>query len=147
MDYHPQNVIVRGMRVTGVIDWVSADRGDRHLCAATTAVILASSAMDHPRWMRDNAAGNSLRALFTALYIPLYHALAPMELGALPLLPGGGGTATPFDVRDDARARRRRPPASAPRRSRTSLPAVVRLLSRYTERKAGLPVSIQTVSA
>jgi aminoglycoside phosphotransferase (APT) family kinase protein len=70
MDYHPQNVIVHGLRVTGVIDWVSADRGDRHLCAATTSVILASSAMDHPRWMRDNATGNSLRALFTALYIP-----------------------------------------------------------------------------
>lgn len=80
MDYHPQNVIVRGMRVTGVVDWVSADRGDRHLDAATTSAILATSAMDHPRWMRDNPAGNSLRMLFAALYFPAYHALAPMKL-------------------------------------------------------------------
>jgi Phosphotransferase enzyme family len=79
MDYHPRNVIVRGMRVTGVIDWLSADRGG-HLDAATTSAILATAAMDHPRWMRDNRADNSLRALFAVLYFPAYHALAPMDL-------------------------------------------------------------------
>jgi aminoglycoside phosphotransferase (APT) family kinase protein len=146
LDYHPQNVIVRGMHVTGVIDWVSADRGDRHLCAATTAVILASSAMEHPRWMRDNAAGNSLRALFTALYLPLYQALAPMEwerfrycqavaalqrLSMFGIMCARGPAVAGF-----------RPEAIA-----NVTPGVVRLLSRYTARKIGLPVSIQTVSA
>ena len=146
MDYHPQNVIVRGVHVTGVVDWVSADRGDRHLCAATTAVILASSAMDSPRWMRDNAAGNSLRALFTALYLPLYQALAPMEwerfrycqavaallrLSMFGIMRARGPEAAGF-----------RPGAIA-----NVTPGVVRLLSRYTERKAGLPVSIRAVSA
>lgn len=146
MDYHPQNVIVRGTRVTGVIDWVSATRGDRHLCAATTAVILASSAMDHPRWMRDNAVGNSLRALFTALYLPLYQVLAPLEwerfrycqavaalarLSMFGIMQARGPEAAGF--RADAIA--------------NVTPGVVRLLSRYTERKAGFPVSIRTVAA
>ncbi len=45
LDYHPQNVVVKGMRVTGVIDWVNTDIGDRHLDAATTAAILSSSAL------------------------------------------------------------------------------------------------------
>jgi aminoglycoside phosphotransferase (APT) family kinase protein len=146
LDYHPQNVIVRGVRVGGVVDWVSADRGDRHLCAATTAVILASSAMDHPRWMRDNAAGNSLRTLFTALYVPLYQALAPMEwerfrycqavaallrLSMFGIMRALGPEAAGF-----------RPGAIA-----NVTPGVVRLLSRYTERKAGLPVSIPAAAS
>src|SRR5205823_6314652 len=80
MDYHPQNVMVNGVRVTGVIDWVNADRGDRYLCAATTAVILSTTAMERPRWMGENWAGNTLRRLFASLYLPCYHALAPMEL-------------------------------------------------------------------
>ncbi len=29
--------------------------------------------------MRDNLAGNSLRTLFASLYIPLYHAMAPLD--------------------------------------------------------------------
>jgi aminoglycoside phosphotransferase (APT) family kinase protein len=65
MDYHPQNVMVEKTRLTGVIDWVNTDVGDRHLDAATTSVILSTSAMEHPRWMRDNAAGNNLRRTFT----------------------------------------------------------------------------------
>ncbi|HLW71840.1 MAG TPA: phosphotransferase [Candidatus Binataceae bacterium] len=145
MDYHPQNVVVQGLRVTGVIDWVSADHGDRHLCAATTSVILASSAMDHPRWMRDNAAGNALRALFTALYLPLYQALAPMEwerfrycqaVAALLRL-------STFGIM------RARGPAAAgyrPEAIANVTPGVVRLLSRYTGRKAGTPVAIPAAS-
>jgi aminoglycoside phosphotransferase (APT) family kinase protein len=146
MDYHPQNVIVHGLRVTGVIDWVSADRGDRHLCAATTSVILASSAMDHPRWMRDNAAGNSLRALFTALYVPLYHALAPMEwkrfhycqavaalqrLSMFGIMCAHGAEAAGFRAAAIANV----------------TPGAIRRLSRYTARKTGRTVNIQTVSA
>ena len=141
LDYHPQNVIVRGMRVTGVIDWVSADCGDRHLDAATTSAILATSAMDHPRWMRDNPAGNSLRALFAALYFPTYHALAPMELDRFRFCQAVAGllrlsTFGMMLTRGPA-AVGYRPAAIA-----NVTPDVVRLLTRYTSRKAGLPVSI-----
>src|SRR5947207_6459437 len=79
MDYHPQNVLVDGMRVTGVIDWVNTDVGDRHLDAAMTAAILSSSAFEHPRWMRDNIIGNALRANFAGMYVPLYHAMAGLD--------------------------------------------------------------------
>ncbi|MGA7872930.1 MAG: phosphotransferase, partial [Candidatus Binatus sp.] len=79
MDYHPLNVMVQGVSVTGVIDWVNTDVGDRHLDAAMTSVILASSALEKPRWMRDNVVGNGLRASFAALYMPLYHAMTPMD--------------------------------------------------------------------
>jgi len=143
MDYHPQNVIVAGLRVNGVIDWVSADRGDRHLCAATTAVILATSAMDHPWWIRDNGAGNALRALFTALYLPLYHALAPMELARFRYCQAVAALQrlSMFGIM------RARGPAAAgfrPEAIANVTPGVVRLLSRYAGRKAGVPASIPT---
>jgi aminoglycoside phosphotransferase (APT) family kinase protein len=142
MDYHPQNVIVQGMRVGGVVDWVSADRGDRHLCAATTAVILASSAMDHPRWMRDNAAGNSLRTLFTALYVPLYQVLAPMEWERFRYCQA---VAALLRLSMFGIMRARGPEAAGFRRGAIAnvTPGVVRLLTHYTKRKAGLPVSIR----
>ncbi|MGH7933267.1 MAG: phosphotransferase family protein [Candidatus Binataceae bacterium] len=141
LDYHPQNVIVRGLRVTGVIDWVNADRGDRHLDAATTAVILASSTMDRPRWMRDNAAGNSLRKLFASLYIPMYHALAPMEferfrycqaVTALLRLSTFGmmRVCGPESI------------GYRPDSIENITPAVVRLLSRYAARKSGAAVNL-----
>lgn len=79
MDYHPLNVLVSGTRVTGVIDWVNTDVGDRHLDAAMTAAILSSSAFEHPRWMRDNVIGNTLRTIFASMYIPLYHAMARLN--------------------------------------------------------------------
>jgi aminoglycoside phosphotransferase (APT) family kinase protein len=144
MDYHPQNVIVRGIRVTGVIDWVSADRGDRHLDAATTSAILATSAMDRPRWMRDNRVGNSLRALFAALYFPAYHALAPMDLdrfrycqavAAMYRLSTFGMMVT-------------RGPASVgfrPEAIANVTPDAIRLLTRYASRKAGTPVTLDSL--
>ncbi len=79
LDYHPRNAVVRGFRLSGIVDWLMADVGDRHLDAATTAMILRTWAMEDPRWMRDNFAGNVLRTIFAALYIPLYHALAGLD--------------------------------------------------------------------
>jgi aminoglycoside phosphotransferase (APT) family kinase protein len=141
MDYHPQNVIVRGMRVSGVIDWVSADRGDRHLDAATTSAILATSAMDRPRWMRDNRVGNSLRALFAALYFPAYHALAPMELDRFRYCQAVAALSrlSTFGMM------RTRGPESVgfrPEAIAHVTPDVVRLLSRYASRKAGVAVTL-----
>jgi aminoglycoside phosphotransferase (APT) family kinase protein len=141
MDYHPQNVIVRNFRVTGVIDWVNIDRGDRHLCVATTAVILATSAMEHPRWMRDNPAGNALRALFTALYVPLYHALAPMELARFRYCQAVAAMAR---LAMFGMMRTRGPEAVGfrPEAITNVSPDVVRLLTRYAGRKAGVPMAI-----
>ena len=141
MDYHPQNVIVRGMRVSGVIDWVCADRGDRHLDAATTSAILATSAMDRPRWMRDNPIGNSLRALFAALYFPAYHALAPMELDRFRYCQA---VAALFRLSTLGMMRARGPESVGYRPAAIAnvTAGVVRLLSRYAARKSGVPVSI-----
>jgi len=141
MDYHPQNVIVRGICVTGVIDWVSADRGDRHLDAATTSVILATSAMDRPRWMRDNRVGNSLRALFAALYFPAYHALAPMDLERYRYCQA---VAALFRLSTFGMMRARGPASVGfrPEAIANVTPDVLRLLTRYASRKSGLPVSL-----
>ncbi|MGH8013295.1 MAG: phosphotransferase family protein [Candidatus Binataceae bacterium] len=141
LDYHPQNVIVKGLRVTGIIDWVNADRGDRHLDAATTAVILASSAMDRPRWMNDNAAGNSLRKLFASLYIPMYHALAPLELRRFRYCQA---VTALLRLSSFGMMKVRGPEAIGyrPEAIEHVTPAVVRLLSRYTARKADVPVHI-----
>jgi aminoglycoside phosphotransferase (APT) family kinase protein len=146
LDYHPQNVIVQGLRLSGVIDWVSADCGDRHLCAATTAVILASSAMDHPRWMRDNPIGNSLRTLFAALYFPCYQALAPMQLERFRYYQA---VAALLRLSTFGIMRTQGPAAVGfrPEAIANVTPAVVRLLSRYAGRKMGLPVSIEPTPA
>ncbi len=83
MDYHPLNVLVEGVRISGIIDWVRAESGDRHLDVATTAAILSCHAMDSPSWLRDNLAGNSLRRLYNGLYVALYHAMAPLDFARL----------------------------------------------------------------
>lgn len=141
MDYHPQNVIVQGMRVNGVLDWVNADRGDRHLCCATTAVILSTTTMERPRWMRENVAGNTLRALFVSLYIPLYHALAPMEWSRFRYCQA---VAALYRLSTFGMMRTRGPESVGyrPEAIQNITPAVVRLLSRYAARKSGAPVSI-----
>jgi aminoglycoside phosphotransferase (APT) family kinase protein len=141
MDYHPQNVMVEGLRVTGIIDWVSADCGDRHLDAATTSVILATSSMEHPRWMRDNAAGNFLRTTFTSIYFPLYHAMMPMDLKRFRYCQGVAALLrlSMFGMMcvQGAAAAGFRPEAIA-----NVTPAVMRLLSRYATRKIGVSASI-----
>jgi aminoglycoside phosphotransferase (APT) family kinase protein len=145
MDYHPQNVIVRGIRVTGVIDWVSADHGDRHLDAATTSAILATSAMDRPRWMRDNRVGNSLRALFAALYFPAYHALAPMDLDRFRYCQA---VAALFRLSTFGMMRTRGPASVGfhPVAIANVTPDVLRLLSRYASRKSGTPATLESQS-
>jgi aminoglycoside phosphotransferase (APT) family kinase protein len=145
MDYHPQNVMVRGVSVTGVIDWVNTDAGDRHLDAAMTAVILSSSAMEHPRWMRDNLAGNGLRASFAALYLPLYHAMAPMDFERFRYCQA---VAALLRLSMMGMMRARGPEAVGFRREAIDqvTPAVVRLLSRYATRKSGASVRLDAVA-
>jgi aminoglycoside phosphotransferase (APT) family kinase protein len=141
LDYHPQNVLVQGTRVTGVIDWVSADCGDRHLDAATTSVILATSAMDHPRWMGDNAAGNLLRANFASMYLPLYHAMMPMDLARFRYAQGVAALVR-LSMFGMMRQRGAREAGFRDEAMGHVTPSVVRLLSRYATRKIGLPALI-----
>jgi len=141
LDYHPQNVLVSGMRVTGVIDWVNADIGDRHLDAAMTAAILSSSALEHPRWMRDNLAGNSLRTLFTSLYIPLYHAMAPLDFERFRYCQAVASLLR-LSMLGMMRARGAEVVGFRPEAVGEVTPAVVRLLSRYAARKSGAAVRL-----
>ena len=141
MDYHPQNVLVRGLHVTGVVDWVNADRGDRHLDAATTSVILATSSMEHPRWMRDNAAGNFLRANFASMYLPLYHAMLPMDLKRFRCCQGVAALLR-LSMFGMMRARGADAAGFRPEALSNVTSGVVRLLSRYATRKIGVAASI-----
>lgn len=142
MDYHPQNVMVSGMRVTGVIDWVNADIGDRHLDAAMTATILSSSALEHPRWMRDNIAGNTLRAAFTSLYIPLYHAMAPLDFERFRYCQAVASLLR-LSMLGMMRARGAETVGFRSEAISEVTPAVVRLLSRYASRKSGTAVGLE----
>jgi aminoglycoside phosphotransferase (APT) family kinase protein len=142
MDYHPQNVIVQGTRVTGVIDWVNADHGDRHLCAATTAAILATSAMERPTWMRENVAGNSLRRLFAGLYIALFQTLAPLEWERFRYCQGVAALLR-LSMFGMMRTRGAEAAGFRPQAIENVTPSVVRLLSRYAAKKIGVPVSIE----
>jgi aminoglycoside phosphotransferase (APT) family kinase protein len=141
MDYHPQNVVVKGFRVNGVIDWVNTDIGDRHLDAAMTAAILSSSAMEHPRWMRDNAVGNSLRTLFASLYIPLYHAMAPLDFERFRYCQAVGSLLR-LSMLGMMRTRGAEVVGFRPEAIGEVTPAVVRLLSRYAARKSGAAVRL-----
>jgi len=141
MDYHPQNVLVRGVRVTGVIDWVNADCGDRHLDAATTSVILASTAMEHPRWMRESPAGNFLRATFAAMYMPLYHAAMPMDLARFRYCQGVAALLR-LSMFGMMRTRGAEAMSFRPEAIANVTPPAVRILSRYAARKIGVPASI-----
>jgi aminoglycoside phosphotransferase (APT) family kinase protein len=145
MDYHPLNVMVDGVRLTGVIDWVNTDVGDRHLDAAMTAVILSSSALEHPRWMRDNIVGNGLRTSFAALYMPLYHAMAPMSFERFRYCQA---VAALLRLSMVGMMRARGPEAVGFRAEaiREVTPAVVRLLSRYATRKSGASVGLDIAS-
>ena len=141
LDYHPQNVLVKGLRVTGVIDWVNTDIGDRHLDAAMTAAILSSSALEHPRWMRDNVAGNSLRTLFASLYIPLYHAMAPLDFERFRYCQAVASLLR-LSMLGMMRTRGAEVVGFRPEAIGEVTPAVVRLLSRYAARKSGAAVGL-----
>jgi aminoglycoside phosphotransferase (APT) family kinase protein len=141
MDYHPLNVLVRGVHVTGIIDWVNTDVGDRHLDAAMTAAILSSSALERPRWMRDNLVGNSLRASFAALYVPLYHAMAPIEFERLRYCQAVAALLR-LSMLGMIRARGPETVGFRPEAIGEVTPAVLRLLSRYVARKSGADVRL-----
>jgi aminoglycoside phosphotransferase (APT) family kinase protein len=134
--------VVSGLRVTGVIDWVNTDIGDRHLDAATTATILSSSALEHPRWMRDNLAGNSLRALFTSLYIPLYHAMAPLDFERFRYCQAVASLLR-LSMMGMMHARGAEVVGFRPEAIGEVTPAVVRLLSRYAARHSGAAVRLE----
>jgi len=142
LDYHPQNAVVSGLRVTGIVDWVNADLGDRHLDTATTSAILASSTMERPIWMRRNAAGNSLRRIFTSLYLALYHTMAPLDFERLRYYQA---VAALLRLSMFGMMRTRGPESVGfrPEAIVEITPTVTSVLSRYATRKSGVAVSLE----
>jgi hypothetical protein len=53
LDYHPGNILVSDGRITGVVDWDGAARGDRHLDPVTFRFDLALRASDLTDWLDD----------------------------------------------------------------------------------------------
>lgn len=141
LDYHPQNVLVKGLRVTGVIDWANTAVGDRHFDAATTSVILSTSAMEHPRWMRENAVGNLLRRNFYTLYVAIYHAVAPLEFKRLRYYQGLAGAAR-LSMLGMMRVRGPESVGFRPGAISEVTPSVLGLLSRYVARKTKTRVTM-----
>ena len=142
LDYHPQNAVVSGMRVTGIIDWVNTDLGDRHLDTATTSAILASSTMERPLWMRRNTIGNTLRRIFTSLYLALYHVMAPLDFERLRYYQA---LAALLRLSMFGMMRTRGPESVGfrPEAIAEITPAVTSVLSRYAARKSGVAVSLE----
>lgn len=145
LDYHPQNAIVRGMRVSGIVDWVNADAGDRHLDAAMTTAIMQTSAMERPRWMRDNIAGNTLRRIFALLYVPLYHALAPLDFERLRYCQAVAALGR-LSMLGMMHERGAETVGFRPEALREVTPQVIRLLSSYLTRKSGVGVRLDRTS-
>jgi len=145
LDYHPLNVLVRGVRVTGVIDWVNTDVGDRCLDTAMTAAILSSSALEQPRWMRDNIVGNALRTSFAALYVPLYHAMARLDFERFRYCQAVAALLR-LSMLGMMRARGAESVGFRPQAGAEVTPGVVRLLSRYVARKSGATVRVDLAS-
>jgi aminoglycoside phosphotransferase (APT) family kinase protein len=142
LDYHPRNVVVRGTHLSGVIDWVNTDVGDCHLDAAMTAAILSSSALEHPRWMRDNLAGNSLRFSFASLYVPLYHAMNRLDFERFRYCQAVAAMLR-LSMMGMMWARGPETEGYRPEAMSEVTPAVLRLLSRYAERKSGERVRLE----
>ncbi len=142
MDYHPRNVVVSGSRLSGVIDWVNADLGDRYLDAATTAVILSSHAMDAPVWMRDNARGDSLRKLFDGLYVALYHALYPMDFARFRYCQAVAALLR-LSMLGMMRVRGAESVGFRAEALQEVTPTVIRILARYTAQKSGVQVPFE----
>jgi len=139
MDYHPLNVLVAGARISGIIDWVSAESGDRHLDAATTSAILSCHAMENPPWLRDNIAGNSLRRFYNGLYVALYHAMMPLEFARLRYYQG---LASIYRLSTLGMMLSRGAESVGYRAEAASdvTASVLRLLARYATRKCRIPI-------
>ncbi|MGO9061898.1 MAG: phosphotransferase family protein [Candidatus Binataceae bacterium] len=139
LDYHPLNVLVKGGRVTGVIDWVSTECGDRHLDVATTAAILSCHTAENPRWLGDNLAGNSLRRLYNALYLALYHTLMPLDFARLRYYQGLAAIVR-LSTLGMIASRGAESVGYRSEASREVTRPVLKLLTRYASRKCGVPI-------
>lgn len=142
MDYHPRNVVVRATHLSGVIDWVNTDVGDRHLDAGMTAAILSSSAFDHPRWIRDNPIGNTLRASFAGLYVPLYHAMNRLDFERFRYCQAVAAMLR-LSMMGMMQVRGAESQGYRPEAMSEVTPGVIRLLSRFAERKSGERVRLE----
>jgi len=142
LDYLPRNVMIDGVHVSGVMDWLDVDVGDRHLDAATTAVILRTSATGQHGLLRDQAVGNTLRTLCAATYLTLYRSILPLDSERLRYYQAVAALnrLTVFSLM------RARGPESVGYRSRAiaeASPAVLRHLARRLARLTGVSVHLR----
>ncbi len=148
LDYHPLNTIVKGARLTGVIDWVFADLGDRHLDAAMTAMIISSYAFERPRWLRANICGNTLRKIYSTLYVALYHSMAPLDFQRFRYCQAVAALhrLSMFGI---MRSRGAELEGFRPEAAGDITPGALRLLSCYAARKTGVEIALDrpTLSA
>jgi len=91
--------------------------------------------------MRDNIVGNGLRASFAALYLPLYHAMAPMELERFRYCQAVASLLR-LSMLGMMRTRGAEVVGFRPEAIGEVTPAVVKLLSRYAARKSGAAVGL-----
>jgi hypothetical protein len=91
--------------------------------------------------MRDNLVGNTLRASFAALYMPLYHAMAPMSFERFRYCQAVAALLR-LSMLGMMRARGPEIVGFRAESIREVTPAVVRLLTRYATRKSGTAVRL-----
>ncbi len=144
LDYLPRNALVRGFHITGIVDWLDADVGDRHLDAANTAVSLRAAATGQSRLTRDNAVSNTFRALCPALYVALYHSIFRLDFERFRYCQG---VAALHRLATFGLMRMRGAEAAGFRPQAISevTPTVLRLLARQVGRVSGVSVGFQFV--
>jgi aminoglycoside phosphotransferase (APT) family kinase protein len=90
MDFHPGNILVHDGRISGIVDWDGAGRGDRHLDLVTLRFDLAGRAPDLTGWLdgllRDAVPADRLRAYWAHMSLRLvdwairHHTSAEVDL-------------------------------------------------------------------
>jgi hypothetical protein len=126
------------------MDWLDMDIGDRHLDAATTAVILRTSATGRHGLLRDHAVGNILRTLCAATYVTLYHSIFPLDLERFRYCQA---VAALHRLATFSLIRSRGPESAGfrPRAITEVTPAVLRALARRVTRLTGVSVPLTEV--
>jgi hypothetical protein len=75
MDYHPDNVLVHNGRISGVVDWDGAGRGDRYFDLVTLRFDLGRRAPELTGWLdgllRDAVPADRLRAYWAHMSLRL----------------------------------------------------------------------------
>ncbi|HYL57634.1 MAG TPA: phosphotransferase [Candidatus Acidoferrales bacterium] len=142
LDYLPRNAMVKGFHITGIVDWLEADVGDRHLDAANTTVALRAATLGRSSLMHDNALSNALGALCPALYVALYHSILRLDFERFRYCQGVAALnrLATFGL---MRLRGAEAAGFRPQAISEVTPTALRLLARQVGRASGVPVGLQ----